>query len=80
MCASSERPSWLRTSAATVAPTWHSAVRRFVRMVDQATGKHEDEMRAFVRFVHDGVYLRLPDRAIHSLRVVAIGAHDDKHE
>lgn len=31
--------------------------------------KHTDaDMGAFVRFVHDGIYLRLPDEAIHSLR------------
>jgi hypothetical protein len=41
-------------------------------MVDKATGKQEDDMRAFVGFVHDGIYLRLPDEAIHALRISAI--------
>ncbi len=41
------------------------------RMVDQATGFADDQMRQFVGFVHDCVYLRLPDEAIHSLRVQA---------
>ena len=35
-------------------------------------GKAADgDMRAFVKFVHDSVYLRLPDEAIHSLRASA---------
>jgi hypothetical protein len=42
-----------------------------VRMVDQATGKMADDMREFVHFVHQGVYLTLSDDAIRSLRVEA---------
>ncbi len=38
------------------------------RMVDEATGKREDDFRAFVEFVHYGIYLRLPDDAIEALR------------
>lgn len=38
------------------------------RMVDEATGKRDDDMRAFVEFVHDSIYMRLPDEAIESLR------------
>lgn len=35
-------------------------------------GKAADgDMRAFLKFVHDGVYLRFPDEAIHSLRASA---------
>jgi len=41
-------------------------------MVDRATGKQEDDIRAFVRFIHDCVYLRLTDDAIHSLRAAAL--------
>jgi hypothetical protein len=37
-----------------------------------ARGKAADgDMRAFLKFVHDSVYLRLPDEAIHSLRASA---------
>lgn len=32
------------------------------------TKPNDKDMGAFVRFVHDGIYLRLPDEAIHSLR------------
>ncbi len=42
-----------------------------IRMVDQATGKLADDMREFVHFVHQGVYLTLADDAILSLRVGA---------
>lgn len=38
------------------------------RAIDQATGKSEDDMRAFIDFVHDSIYLRLPDEAIEALR------------
>lgn len=38
------------------------------RMVDKATGKSDDDMRAFVEFVHRCIYLTLPDDAIDSLR------------
>ena len=40
-------------------------------MVDKATGKADDDIRAFVEFVHDCVYLHLPDEAIHALRAEA---------
>lgn len=40
-------------------------------MVDKATGKQADDMRAFTRFIHDGIYLRLPDEAIHAFRAAA---------
>lgn len=42
------------------------------QMVDRATGFQEEQMRRFAEFVHDSVYLRLTDDAIHSLRVKAI--------
>ena len=38
------------------------------RMVDKATGFQDDQMRQFAEFVHDCIYLRLPDEAIHALR------------
>ena len=38
------------------------------RMVDEATGKRDDDMRAFVEFVHFSIYTRLPDEALESLR------------
>lgn len=41
------------------------------RMIDKATGKADDDMRAFVEFVHDGIYLRLPDEAIFAMRAAA---------
>lgn len=42
-----------------------------VRMVDEATGKLADDMREFVHFVHQGVYLTLSDDALLSLRAEA---------
>lgn len=44
------------------------------QMVDKATGKADDDMRAFAEFVHDSVYTHLPDEAIHSLRAGALAA------
>lgn len=38
-------------------------------IVDKATGKHDDDCRAFVAFVHDAIYTRLPDAAIHAFRL-----------
>ncbi|WP_322997158.1 hypothetical protein [Castellaniella sp.] len=38
------------------------------RMVDKATGKTVDDMRAFVEFVHRCIYLTLDDAAIEALR------------
>lgn len=37
-------------------------------MVDVATGKQEADMKAFVQFVYDSIYLRLPEEALESLR------------
>lgn len=34
----------------------------------------EKDMRAFSEFVHDCIYTRLPDEAIHSLRAAALSA------
>lgn len=42
------------------------------QMVDKATGKADDDMRAFAKFVHDCIYTRLPAEAIHSLRAAAL--------
>ena len=36
--------------------------------IDKACGRHDSDMEAFVDFVHDSIYLRLPDDAIESLR------------
>jgi hypothetical protein len=38
-------------------------------MIDKATGKQEADMRGFVEFVHNAIYLRLPNEAIHALRL-----------
>jgi hypothetical protein len=47
------------------------------RMVDKATGKTEDDMRAFVEFVHDCIYLRLLDDALDALRVESLAPQPD---
>lgn len=44
------------------------------QMVDKATGKADDDMRGFAKFVHDSVCTRLSDEAIHSLRAGALAA------
>ena len=41
-------------------------------MIDKATGKQADDMRGFVEFVHNAIYLRLPSEAIHALRLANI--------
>jgi hypothetical protein len=38
------------------------------RMIDVVTGKQHDDIRTFYEFVHNSIYMRLPDEAIHSLR------------
>lgn len=39
------------------------------RAIDLATGRHDADMHAFIAFVHDVVYLRLPSEALHALRI-----------
>ncbi len=39
------------------------------RMVDEVTGFRNDQLRQFAEFIHDSVYMRLPDEAIHALRL-----------
>lgn len=34
--------------------------------------RSEDDMRGFSKFVHDSIYMRLPEEAIHSLRANAL--------
>lgn len=47
------------------------------RMVDEASGFRDDQLRQFSEFVHEWVYLRLPDQAIHCLRLSAFMASDE---
>lgn len=53
-------------------------VANFDRLYGATLGtKHtEDDTRGFTKFVHDSIYMRLPNEAIHSLRapVMAGGA------
>jgi hypothetical protein len=42
------------------------------QMIDAACGKDKDDMREFLAFVHDGIYLRLPNRAINAFRASAL--------
>jgi hypothetical protein len=46
------------------------------RAVDEATGKTRDDMTACSRFVHEGIYMCLPDEAIDSLRASALMAQE----
>jgi hypothetical protein len=32
----------------------------------------DKDMAAFAQFVHDGIYMRLPDEALHSIRAAAM--------
>jgi hypothetical protein len=41
--------------------------------IDKATGKQDDDMRAFIEFVHNCIYMRLPNEAIHALRLASEG-------
>lgn len=46
-------------------------VHHFCRLYGSNLDKPErtdEDMRAFTKFVHDCIYTRLPDEAIHSLR------------
>lgn len=47
------------------------------KMVDAATGFRDDQLRQFSEFVHDCVYTRLPDDAIHALRITALTAEQE---
>jgi len=38
------------------------------QLIDEATGKRDDDVRAFVDFVHDAVYMRMPDQVIAEMR------------
>ena len=42
------------------------------QMIDKATGYQDDQLRKFTEFVHDSIYMRLPDDAIHALRLAAL--------
>lgn len=42
------------------------------QMIDRATSKDHDDMRAFCEFVHECIYTRLADEAIHIFRLAAI--------
>jgi hypothetical protein len=39
------------------------------RMIDEASGFNDDQLRKFAEFVHDTVYMRLPDKAINAMRL-----------
>lgn len=45
-----------------------------VQMIDKATGFQDEQLRSFAEFVHDSVYLRLPDAAINAFRIVEAAA------
>lgn len=44
------------------------------KMVDSATGFRDDQLRQFAEFVHQYVYMLLPNEAIHALRLTALDA------
>ncbi len=46
------------------------------RLVDEVTGFRNDQMRQFVKFVHDSIYLRLPDEAINAFRMASAIRND----
>lgn len=46
------------------------------QMVDRATGKLAEDAAEFSAFVHDCVYLRLPDEVIGALRLSRMGDAD----
>lgn len=41
------------------------------QMVDAASGKKDDDVSSFMSFVHDCVYMRVPDQVIEDLRATA---------
>jgi hypothetical protein len=45
-----------------------------VDMIDQATGFRDEQLRQFAEFVHDSVYMRLPNEALHAIRLSATAA------
>jgi hypothetical protein len=49
-------------------------VQNFDRLygANMLTRPAKEDMAAFTRFVHDGIYLRLPDEALDSLRAAAL--------
>ncbi|WP_287142474.1 hypothetical protein [Delftia sp.] len=50
-------------------------VAAFNRLYGATLGSgNDDDMRGFAKFVHDCVYTRLSDEAIHSLRAGALAA------
>jgi hypothetical protein len=44
------------------------------QMIDQATGKSDSDIASFMSFVHDSVYMRVPDQVIFDLRESAAKA------
>jgi hypothetical protein len=62
-------PELVRSFDRLYGATLATRASRIEQMVDEATGKREDDMRRFAEFVHDCIYLRLPNEAIHALRL-----------
>lgn len=65
-------PAFINCMASAIAEP--ELVHHFCRLYGSKLNTPErtdDDMRAFSAFVHDGIYLRLPDEAIHSLRAEA---------
>lgn len=55
----------------------HELVDQFCRLYGSNLNNEsrtDEDMRAFAEFVHDSVYLRLSDEAIHSLRATSLVA------
>ena len=63
-----ETPELLENFDRLYGGTLTARVSPIERAVDVATGKQESDMAAFVQFVYDSIYLRLPDEALESLR------------
>lgn len=46
-------------------------------MVDKATGKLDDDVKAFAGFVHECIYLRISDEALGALRLTRMARPAD---
>lgn len=69
LCAAYFDPAFINCLSSAIAEP--ELVAQFCRLYGSKLDtpqRTDEDMRSFTEFVHDSVYMRLPDEAIHSLR------------
>lgn len=80
LCAAYFDPAFITCLASAIAEP--ELVAQFCRLNGSKLDtpqRTDEDMRAFTEFVHDSVYMRLPDEAIHSLRAESLALEEVSH-